>query len=109
MGSSHCSLLKRLGTDGHWDEPVSESVRLLAKDLLKRCHANDPVRGDWRVNRGGNVTIWTDASSLALGVVVQVDDSVVEDASWLRKKSDNLHINVAELEAVARGINFAIQ
>merc|ERR1712055_271038 len=105
----HCSFLKRLGTDGRWRDPVSESGRLLAKDLLKRCHANDPVRGDWRVNRDGAVTVWTDASSLALGVVVQVDDSVVEDASWLRKKDDHFHINVAELEAVAKGINLAIQ
>lgn len=104
----HCSLLKRLGTDGHWDKPVSDDVRRLAVDLLKRCHADDPVSGGWRVNRDGQVTVWTDASSIALGVAIQVDDSVVEDASWLRKKSDSLHINVAELEAVARGINLAI-
>ena len=57
----------------------------------------------------GNVTVWTDASSLALGVAIQVDDALVEDASWLRKQSDHLHINVSELEAVGRGINLAIQ
>ena len=55
------------------------------------------------------MTVWTDASSLAMGVVIQVNNDVVEDASWLRKKSDSLHINVAELEAVGRGINLAIQ
>ena len=56
----------------------------------------------------GSVTVWTDASSLGLGVALEVDGSIVEDASWLRKKSDYSHINVAELEAVARGVNLAI-
>ncbi|KAG1647531.1 hypothetical protein GQR58_030521 [Nymphon striatum] len=43
-----------------------------------------------------------------MGVALEVDGSVAEDASWLRKESDHRHINVAELEAVARGINLAI-
>lgn len=104
----HCSFLKRLGSDGSWDEPVKESVRRLAHELLHRAQAEDPVRGRWHVRSGGNVTVWTDASSLAMGVAIQVDGTIVEDASWLRKKSDSLHINVAELEAVGRGINLAI-
>ena len=104
----HCSYLKRLGCDGAWDEPVSDAVRALASDLLKRAQGADPVRGRWAVNPAGSVTVWTDASSLATGVVLEVDGEVVEDASWLRKKTDLLHINVAELEAVGRGINLAI-
>jgi len=43
-----------------------------------------------------------------MGVALEVDGGVIEDATWLRKKSDHLHINVAELEAVGRGINLAI-
>jgi len=35
-------------------------------------------------------------------VVLEVDGNVVEDASWLRKESDNSRINGAELVAVAR-------
>lgn len=103
-----CSFLKRLGCDGPWDSPVEGNVSALANDLLARVRKEDPVRGLWRVNRQGSVTVWTDASSLGLGVTLEVDGNVVEDASWLRKKSDFAHINVAELEAVARGINLAI-
>ena len=44
-----------------------------------------------------------------MGVVIQVDDAVVEDVAWLRKKSDHLHIKVFELKAVGSGINLAIQ
>lgn len=104
----HCSFLKRLGSDGSWDEPVDDCVRKLAAELVQRARVSDPVKGRWRVKSDGEVTVWTDASSLAMGAAIQVDGTIVEDASWLRKKSDNLHINVAELEAVGRGINLAI-
>ncbi|KAG1698824.1 Gamma-glutamylcyclotransferase [Nymphon striatum] len=103
-----CSFLKRLGCGGSWDEPVESSVGELANELLVRARAEDPVRGRWHVSPHGTVTVWTDASSLGMGVALEVDGSVAEDASWLRKESDHRHINVAELEAVARGINLAI-
>ena len=57
----------------------------------------------------GTVTVWTDASSIGTGLALEVDGNVVEDASWLRKESNHQHINVAELEAVARGVNLAIE
>ncbi|KAG1706946.1 hypothetical protein GQR58_003572 [Nymphon striatum] len=103
-----CSFLKRLGCGGSWDEPVESSVGELANELLVRARAEDPVRGRWHVSPHGTVTVWTDASSLGMGVALEVDGSVAEDASWLRKESNHRHINVAELEAVARGINLAI-
>ena len=34
---------------------------------------------------------------------------MLKDAAWLRKKDDFNHINVAELEAVLKGINFALK
>lgn len=43
---------------------------------------------------------------LALGVIAEVDKEAIEDASWLRK-DDNNHINVAEFEAVIKGISVA--
>ena len=104
----HCSFLKRLGCSGSWDEPIESNVRALATELLSRAQQQDPVRGRWAVNPRGRITVWTDASSLAIGVAIEVDGDIVEDASWLRKKSDHLHINVAELEALGRGINMAI-
>ncbi|XP_067940503.1 uncharacterized protein [Watersipora subatra] len=77
-------------------------------ELYTRVCQEDPVRGPWHVRPKGSVVVWTDASSLGLGVTVEVDGSIVEDASWLRNESDHSHISVAELEAVGRGVNLAI-
>ena len=104
----HCSFLKRLGSSGSWDSPVEESVIKLMRELLRRTCLEDPVKGVSQVSQHGEVTVWTDASSLGLGVALEVDGSIVEDASWLRKESDYQHINVAELEAVGLGVNMAI-
>ena len=53
--------------------------------------------------------VWCDASSIALGVIIQIAGTTVEDAAWLRKRDDFNHINVAELEAAIKGINLAIK
>ena len=34
---------------------------------------------------------------------------MVEDAAWLRKRDDVTHINLAELEAVVKGLNLAMK
>ena len=78
------------------------------RELLKRACLEDPVSGVWQVSLHSAVTVWTDTSSLGLGVALEVDGNNVEDASWRRKESDHLHINVAKLEAVGRGVNMAI-
>ena len=36
------------------------------------------------------------------------DGATVEDASWLRKERDTQHINLAELDAVLKGVNMAL-
>ena len=41
----HCSFLKRVGTGGSWDEPVSDCVRKLAVELVHRAQSDDPVVG----------------------------------------------------------------
>ena len=43
------------------------------------------------------------------GVLLEIDGAIVEDAAWPRKKDDFNHINVAELEAVLKGINLALK
>jgi len=50
-----------------------------------------------------------DASSIAMGVCLEIDDKIVEDAAWLRKEDDGAHINVAELEAVLKGVSLALK
>ena len=52
--------------------------------------------------------MWVDASSLATGVAIEYDGAIIEDASWLRPVHADKHINLAELDAVLRGINLAL-
>ena len=73
---------------------------------MARVQQEDPVHGLWHVDPNGVVSVWTDASSVGIGVVLEVDGHVVEYASWLRKEADHLHINNAELEAVGKGGQF---
>ena len=49
---------------------------------------------------------WNVAS---LPVVIELCvETTVEDASWLRKETSDIHINMAELDAVIRGMNMAL-
>ena len=56
---------------------------------------------------GEEAKVWIDASSVALGVAVEVGRCVVEDASWLCK-DDSCHINMAELDAAIKGLNLVM-
>ncbi|CAM1312990.1 Uncharacterised protein r2_g2342 [Pycnogonum litorale] len=77
------------------------------EDVIRRVKQNDPARGQWNVN-GNEATIWVDASSVAIGVKIEVDGETIEDASWLRSE-ESTHINMAELDAVIKGVNMALQ
>ena len=44
----------------------------------------------------------------SLGVAIEVNGQVVEDASWLRSEDASSHINMAELDAVIKGVNAAL-
>lgn len=50
-----------------------------------------------------------DASSLAMGVTLEANGSIIEDACWLHPTNDARHINLAELDAALKGINLALQ
>ena len=102
-----CSFLKRESSSGHWDENVSKDVEDMVLDLLEKLKNSDPVGGFWNVECCKHGTVWCDASSLATAAVLEIGDKLVEDASWLRKKNDANHINVAELESVLKGVNMA--
>ena len=105
-----CSALKRLASvTENWDAPVSSTVEACCVELAERLQVEDPVHGVWQVSCSPDSqwTVWCDASDVALGVVLEVDGQVIEDASWLRPQSDHKHINVAELDAVVKGLNLA--
>lgn len=91
-----------------WDDAVQDdSLRGQMESVAARLAREDPCRGVWNVH-GERAVVWTDASSLAAGVVVETPQGdVIEDACWLRR-DDSSHINMAELDAAVRGVNLAL-
>ena len=105
-----CNYIKRRSEGVRWDEDVGMGVRLMIVELLEKVRDSDPVRGPWLVkNEVKTGRVWCDASSLAIGVAVEIDGAIVEDAAWMRKTSDYSHINIAELDAVVRGVNLSLK
>ena len=104
-----CSYVKRRAEGARWDDSVGESALKILEGIIKRVQREDPVRGKWMVPKKNSGVVWCDASSLAIGALLEIGGEVVEDAAWLRKKSDYNHINVAELEAVLKGVNLALK
>ena len=103
------SFLKRRANEiaRAWDDVIDDrEVKRLIEEIMKKVATDDPARGQLDV-KGDEVTVWVDASMLALGVAIEVDGEVVEDGCWLRP-SDETHINMAELDAALKGVNMAI-
>ena len=106
-----CAYVQRSTADegAGWDEEVGKETRALVEAVSRRlANEGDPVGGSWLVQEGAPMKVWVDASSLAIGVVLEVDGDLVEDAAWLRPRDDSAHINRCELDAVIRGINLAL-
>ena len=106
-----CAYLQRLTAREQigWDELVSESTMKKVMEVFCKLKSDDPVKGKWLAPVNGRVTVWVDASNVALGVVIVVGDAVVEDAAWLRKEDGTTHINISELDAAVRGVNMAVK
>ena len=103
------SFLKRKASQAteKWDDVVAdEAVVRWLQETVQAVKDNDPVKGCWDVSDVGAV-IWVDASSIALGAALEMQGCVVEDACWLRKE-DAGHINMAELDAVIKGLNLVL-
>ena len=104
-----CSFVKRASEGQKFESYIGDAARKMLLEMITMVNENDPVKGKWHVSGCKSGTIWCDASSIALGACLEIDGDIVEDASWLRKKDDATHINVAELDAVIRGLNLAIK
>ncbi|KFD46110.1 hypothetical protein M513_13005 [Trichuris suis] len=90
-----------------WDEVIDDDeLRTLLLEIAAEVNVRDPARGRWDVS-GKEARVWVDASSLAVGVALEVGGSIVEDAAWLRR-DEACHINMAELDAVIKGLNLAL-
>ena len=95
---------------GSWDDVTDDAaLRAQVAQVHARLDSADPARGQWCWT-GGRATVWTDASSIATGVVIETPDGgVMEDACWLRPvDAAATHINMAELDAAIRGLNLAV-
>eukprot|EP00117_Sycon_ciliatum_P015220 scpid31464/ scgid0234/ Protein NYNRIN; NYN domain and retroviral integrase catalytic domain-containing protein; Pol-like protein len=102
-------LKRMIGESVGWDIAVPPRLLQLCRDIQTQVNEHDPVRGVWSVQHDDATEwhVWCDASGIALGVVVQVNGEVIEDRSWLRPADDKRHINIAELDAVIKGLNAA--
>ncbi|KFD49687.1 LOW QUALITY PROTEIN: hypothetical protein M513_09384 [Trichuris suis] len=103
------ALIKRRVNDATstWDQAIEDDeLRMLLQEVVSEARSPDPARGMWVV-AGDEARVWVDASSLAIGVALEVDGAIVEDATWLRSDEAS-HINMAELDAVVKGLNLAI-
>ena len=90
-----------------WDAEVADpKLRLMLEETLRRVTESDPAQGRFDVE-GDEATVWVDASSLAMGAAIEVSGRIIEDACWLRK-DECTHINLAELDAVVKGMNLAV-
>ena len=83
-----------------WDCAVPHAVLQCCNLLLAHLQNEDPVHGVWSPPGGREVTwtLWCDASSTAISVLLEADGEVMEDRCWLRPDDDRRHINVAELD-----------
>ena len=104
-----CSYVKRESTGERWDDWVGERAQGMIREVIRRVSVEDPVKGRFRVIDGVAGIVWCDASSIALGVMLEMGGQIVEDMAWLRKATDSSHINVAELDAVVKGVNLAVK
>ncbi|GFO06854.1 Gag-pro-pol polyprotein [Plakobranchus ocellatus] len=104
-----CSYVKRQTEGSKWDDYAGDRACDLIQEVVEQVQKEAPVRGKWNVPSEAKGVVWRDASNLALGVVIDIGGVTAEDATWLRKKDDYNHINVAELESALKGMNLGVQ
>ena len=78
------------------------------RKVLSRLDVDDPVKGIWSAS-SGKLNVCRDASQIAYGVALERKKQIIEDGAWLRKADDGTHINLAELNAVIKGVNLAMK
>ena len=88
---------------------MSHEVVACCAEVIHRLQTDDPAQGVWSVPEDTQWSLCCDASDIAHGAVIQANSMIVEDGCWLRQKDDRRHINVAELDAVIKGLNLAMQ
>ena len=79
-----CSYVKRRAEGGRWDDYVGEEAASMLAEVIARVEREDPVRGQWLVPKGSVGVVWSDASSIATGVLLEIGGIVAEEERRLR-------------------------
>ena len=106
-----CRILKRRAssvTKG-WDDKTRDALlQRMVSETVRSVQRYDPAHGDWYTEEQ-ELNVWADANSLAIRVALEKHKSILEDACWLCPENDAWHITLAQLDAVLKGINLALQ
>ena len=103
-----CSYIKRRTSGIDWMIKLTRKLAVI-QEILSEVKREGLMTWTWHIPKARTGVMWCGASSIVVGMVMEISGSVVEDAAWLRKKDDYNHINVAELEALLKGINMALK
>ncbi|XP_065667733.1 uncharacterized protein LOC136088022 [Hydra vulgaris] len=102
------SFIKRHIQGNTWDDLIGDQAQSWLIEILRQLEVCDSVRGKWKAKGIQNrATLWCDANSMVIGVAIEYDGVIIEDAAWLQSINDVMHINITKLDAVVCGINLA--
>lgn len=96
------SYVKRRAEDMSWEDQLRETTIKMMQD---RVSSEDPFGGRWNAPMSVKGVVWCDTRSIATGMILETDDKTV--VAWLRE--DYNHNNVAELDAVLKGVKLALK
>ena len=103
-----CSFVKRSYESNAWDSFSGSVAIQRMRKVLSRLDVDDSVKEIWSAS-SGKLNVWCDASQIAYGVALERKNQIIEDGDCLRKADDGTHINLAELNAVIKGVNLAMK
>lgn len=75
------------------------SLKQTIAEVFTKVNQDNPAQGDW-CETGEKVSAWVDASSLAMGIVLERHGAILEDACWLRPINDYQYINLGETSSL---------
>ena len=103
-----CSFVKKSCESNAWDSFAGSVAIQKLRKVLSCLDIDDPVKGIWSAS-SGKLNVWCDASKVAYGIALERKNQIIEDGAWLRKADNGIHINLAELNAVIKGVNLAMK
>ena len=103
-----CSFVKRSCDSNAWDSFAGFVAIQRLWEVVSRLDVDDPVKGIWSAS-SEKLNVWCDASQIAYDIALERKNHIIEGGGWLRKPNDGTHINLAELNAVIKGVNLTMK